>query len=150
MNTSKDNVQLMIEAFTNFRDADDHSEKATDNLLRCLLDHSVVPTYQDYRTTNQADRDHELNPITDEERVEINELNLILSGDADKTADANNLWESYDELMALVTTYPPILLEQLLIIGMVVYLMRANNTDFDSDTDAFTEFYHGWGSVARY
>ena len=59
----------------------------------------------------------------------------------------NALWENYDDLYALVTKYPPVLLEQTIIIGMMVYLLRSDNVDFDAETDTFCEFFAGWGSV---
>lgn len=163
MNTSKDNVQLMIEAFTDFREGDDHSEKATDNLLRTLLDHSKVPSYQHFLeedmvnhgkgvSANDVRRDFDANPKTDAEQSEIDEMNRLLCGGGTGfrgTKIEGELWTSHDDLMALITTYPPVVLEQLLITGFVIYLMRADGVDFDSDTDAFNEFYLGWGSVVR-
>ena len=150
MNTSKDNVQLMIEAFTDFREGDDHSEAATDNLLRILLDHSVVPTYQSFDHREQRGRDFKSNPIADAERTEIDEMRKLLNGGGTGytgTKIEGELWTSYNDLMALVITYPPVILEQLLVAGMVIYLLRADGIGFDIDTETFEEFYEGWGSV---
>jgi len=160
MNTSKDNVQHMIEAFTDFREGDDHSEEATDNLLRTLLDHSKVPSYQHFLeedmanhgkgvSANDVRRDFDANPKTDAEQNEITEMRKLISGGLHGTADESKLWKSHDDLMALITTYPPVILEQLLITGFVIYLMRADGVDFNSDTETFEEFYVGWGSVVR-
>lgn len=151
----------MIEAFTDFREGDDHSPEAADVLLRTLLDHSVVPSYQDFiEEAEETDtrgveagsirRDFDANPITDAEKFELSEMEKLLNGGSRYSkADANLLWESHDDLMDLLTTYPPVILEQLLITGFVIYLLRADNVDMDSETDTFWEFYYGWGSVVR-
>jgi hypothetical protein len=154
VNSSKDNVQLMIEAFTDFREGDDHSPEAADQLLRTLLNHSVVPTYQRYvyedpnfqgrgKSINDVYRDFKANPVTKEEEAEIAEMRKLLDG---RLAD-EVLYESHDDLIALLTTYPPVILEQLLVTGFVIYLLRADNVCMDSETDTFMEFYLGWGSV---
>ena len=151
----------MIEAFTDFREGDDHSGEAADVLLRTLLDHSVVPTYQDFveeveptdtrgEPVGNIRRDFDANPITDAEQFELSEMEKLLNGGRRNTrADENQLWESYDDLMDLLTTYPPVILEQLLITGFVIYLLRADDVDMDSETETFWEFYFGWGSVVR-
>lgn len=148
MNTSKDNVQLMIEAFTNFREGDDHSAKAFNSLLRILLDNSKIPFTQTYDHQEQRMRSTTDIPLTDEERTEIAAMNeLINGGNIRSRAGEVQLWESHDDLMALLITYPPVILEQLLITGMIIYLLRADNIDIDSDTEDFNEFFAGWSSV---
>jgi hypothetical protein len=146
--TSKDNVQLMIEAFTDFREGDDHSPEATDDLLRILLDNSKVPSTQ---TPEWDDPDAKTSTFTDEEREEITEMRKLLCGHIAPfgrlKAGETVLWESREDLMTLLITYPPVILEQLLITGMVIYLMRCDNMNFDAETDTFNEFYAGWGSV---
>ena len=156
MATSKDNVQLMIEAFTDYREGDDHSRGATDVLIRTLLDHSKVPTYQQFLVEDNNDvskdvwRDFDVNPKTDAEKAEIFAMGELMNGGNIRTqAGEIQLWESHDDLMALLITYPPVILEQLLITGFVIYLLRADNVDIDADTDTFNEFYKGWGSVVR-
>jgi len=143
MSTSKDNVQLMIEAFTDYRAGSDHSLEATDSLLRVLLDNSKVPSTQVYDYASQSNRDMKANPFTDEEQAELVEMRKLLSGRFSDVA----LWESHEDLMTLLITYPPVILEQLLITGMVIYLLRADDTGFYVDSDNFNEFYRGWGSV---
>ncbi len=138
----------MIEAFTNFREGDDQTPESADNLLRFLIDHSVVPTFQSFDHREQRSRDLKANPITDEERIEIDEMRALLNGGSHSMAK-NKLWESHEDLMALVITYPPVILEQLLVTGMVIYLLRADNIDIDSETETFTEFFEGWSSVIR-
>ena len=152
----------MIAAFTDFREGDDHSPEAADVLLRTLLDHSVVPTYQDFveeveptdtrgEPVGNIRRDFDANPITDAEQFELSEMEKLLNGGRRNTrADENQLWESYDDLMDLLTTYPPVILEQLLITAIVIRILRHDEVDMYSETDAFEQFFQGWKSVVIY
>ena len=147
MATSKDNVLTMIDAFVDFRTKGDFGDKAADDLLVTLLAHSKLPAYQ----TKGFDPDKEdekyvpikIEDATAEQQHEILEMESLLNG---KFAD-NILWETFDDLYALVTEHPPKLLEQLIIIGMVIYMLRADNVDMDAETDAFDEFFQGWASL---
>jgi len=145
MTTSKDNVLTMIDAFVEFRTKGNFGEVAADQLLATLVQNSRLPSYQ---IMNLTEENVEIVPIkiedaTAEQQHELLEVESLIEG---KMAD-NALWENYDDLYALVTKYPPVLLEQTIIIGMMVYLLRSDNVDFDAETDTFCEFFAGWGSV---
>lgn len=146
MATSKDNVLTMIDAFVDFRTKGDFGDKAADDLLVTLLAHSKLPAYQ---AKGFGSNDEKYVPIkiedaTAEQQHEILEMESLLDG---KFAD-HILWETFDDLYALVTEHPPKLLEQLIIIGMVIYMLRADNVDMDAETDAFDKFFQGWGALA--
>ena len=115
----------MIDAFVAFCDKGDYSAPAADDLLRIFLDNSKLPA------ANTA------------ERAQVVDL---LNG---TTAD-NPIWNTPEDLYGLVTAYPPVLLEQLLIIGMAIHVLRHLGDyghGYDSNTDAFIEFYDGWAST---
>lgn len=147
MTTSKDNVLTMIDAFVDFQTKGDFSAKAADDLLVILLAHSRLPAYQ--TTGFDLDKpDEKWSPIkiedaTAEQQHEMLEMESLLRG---KLAD-HVLWETFDDLYALVTEHPPKLLEQLIITGMVIYMLRADHVDMDVETDAFGEFFEGWASL---
>lgn len=148
MTTSKDNVLTMIDAFVDFRTKGDFGDKAADDLLVTLLAHSKLPAYQT-KGFDPDKEDEEYVPIkiedaTAEQQHEILEMESLLNG---KFAD-NILWETFDDLYALVIEHPPKLLEQLIIVGMLIYMLRADNVDMDAETDAFDKFFQGWGALA--
>lgn len=137
----------MIDAFSAFRDAADFEADATDKLIELLVANSKLPTYQT-RTWDGEDSTKEYTPIAEEDRTDEQKESLartrsLLDG---KFAD-DVLWESHDDLYELVTKYPPELLEEVLILGMVVYMLRASNVKYNPETKAFNEFYRGWSSL---
>lgn len=121
MSNSKDNVLTMIDAFVAFKTKGDFSEAAADDLLRIYLDNSKLPV------ANVA---------------ELAQTDDLLAG----TGADNPIWNTPDDLFVLVTTYPPVLLVQLLIIGMAIHVLR-HLGDMNSETAAFEEFFAGWGCV---
>ena len=142
------NVQEMIAAFQDWKEKGDFSEQVNDDLLRYFLDRSTKPTWQNIVWNNDTVthvNNREINrktikdaPTTDLEKSEIKEVQDLLD---------SVIWESYEDLMALVIKYPPVLLEQSLIVGFVIYMLRAEDAELDSDTESFTEFYRGWQAV---
>lgn len=137
MNTSKDNVQIMIAAFIAFDQNTNKGDQEADDLLRILLDHSKLPVLQEWKDSK--------NPSA-EQTAELAEMESLLNA-----AHAKNvIWETPEDLYNLIVTYPPVILEQLLITAIVIRILRHDDVDMDSETDAFCEFYEGWGSVVVY
>ena len=136
MSNSTTNIQEMISAFHAYIKAGNFKIGDGDNLLRYLLDRSTIPAYQ---------------RSMDEEFVMINgkqaESEQIASLVCGSTIDSVASWGSYKSLLKLVTAYPSELLQQFIIVGMLVYLLRTNKIDFDPDINVFQEFYRGWGYV---
>jgi len=149
MNTAKDNVEKMIGAFIAFDKDANRDLQTADDLLRFLLDHSKLPEYQWLKTgrknkhgeevTDRLDKDD----LTDEQTEELEQMESLLNA---SRAD-NVIWETPEDLYNLIVTYPPVILEQLLITAIVIRILRHDIMDMDSDTDAFDEFFRGWASV---
>ncbi len=136
MINSTTDVQEMISAFHAYIEAGNFKTGDGDNLLRYLLDRSIIPTYQ-------RSIDEEFT-MTDEKKAELEQIASLVCG---STIDTMASWGSYKSLLKLVTTYPPKLLQQFIIVGMIVYLLRTYKIDFEPDTNIFQEFYKGWGDV---
>ncbi|MCK5644994.1 MAG: hypothetical protein KAJ19_29610 [Gammaproteobacteria bacterium] len=137
MNTSKDNVQTMIAAFIAFDQNTNKGEQESDDLLRLLLDNSKLPTIQGSKA--RVDRTPE--QVTEGEQME----SLLNAAHAQHT-----IWETPEDLYNLIVTYPPVILEQLLITAIVIRILRHDEIDMNSETDAFNEFFDGWKSVVVY
>jgi len=137
MNTSKDNVQKMIAAFIAFDQNPNKGEQESDDLLRFLLDHSKLPTMQ--TSVSRVNR-------TPEQLAETDQMESLLNA----AHAQHTIWETPEDLYKLIVTYPPVILEQLLITAIVIRILRHDDIDMDSETDAFEEFYQGWKSVVVY
>lgn len=131
MRNSTTDVQEMISAFHAYIEAETYDEKSSKNLLRYLLDRSTIPTYQNSL--------YEKTIMTDKKEAEIKEIQALV-----------DIRRFYKELFELVTIYPPELLQQSIIVGMVVYLLRTNKMKLDNEGKELIEFYEGWGGVVLY
>lgn len=149
MNTAKDNVQKMIAAFITFdKDQNKDAQKA-DDLTRFLLDHSKLPEYQWLKTGRKNKHGEEISERLDKDNLskeQDNELAQMESLLNASRAD-NVIWETPEDLYNLIVTYPPVILEQLLIVAIVIRILRHDEVDMDSDTAAFEEFFQGWQGV---
>jgi len=137
MNTSKDNVQTMIAAFIAFDQNPSKGEQESDDLLRLLLDHSKLPVIQGSKA--RVDR-------TPEQAAEGDQMESLLNA----AHAQHTIWETPEDLYNLIVTYPPVILEQLLITAIVIRILRHDAIDMNSETDAFDEFFDGWKSVVCY
>lgn len=136
MSNSTTDVQEMISAFHAYIKAGNFKIGDGDNLLRYLLDRSTIPTYQRSMGKEFV--------MIDGKQAESEQIASLVCG---STIDTVAGWGSYKSLLRLVTTYPSELLQQFIIVGMLVYLLRTDKIDFDSDINVFQEFYKGWGYV---
>ena len=126
------NVLEIIDLFDNYRKVGDYGPVASDALLVELLKRSPRPAYAKYSIKDNR---------TAAENAEIAEMQAFL----DEEFNGEKL--TRPELLKLLRTYPPVILEQLLICVMVMYLLREHDADFDTDSDAFMDFFDGWHAV---
>ena len=141
MNT-KDNVQVMIDAFVTFMHNGDYSVQKADDLLGALLEQSKLPVTQSSATGDDGYPDLADKHVA-KEAAEVAEMDKLLHG----SYSDDPLWSTPEELYKLVTTYPPVILEQLLIVAMVIHVLRHCKCDMDAETDNFEKFFIGWGAV---
>ena len=149
MNTSQDNVQIMIAAFIAFDKNPNKNSQDAGDLLQVLLDNSKLPTYQWLKTKSKNKHGEEVrtrldkDTLTDEQKEELSQMESLLNA---SHAD-NVIWDTPEDLYNLIRTYPPVILEQLLITAIVIRILRHSKIDMNSETDAFNEFFAGWADV---
>ncbi len=69
------------------------------------------------------------------------------SADEKLHADYAHYDRNSDNLRKLITKFPHVLQEQVLIIAIMIYVLRYLDADFNSDTNAFAEFYHNYSEI---
>lgn len=173
MNTKNNmNVIEMIDAFEVYEASGTFDDwERNDKFLRYLLDRSKVPSYRRHKkivvgqkTVGAKGESRDivkkkrltLDELTAEQLTELKEVQTLLNSkpgagfdtnDEKTYADYANHENRPECLRELIMKFPPVLQEQVLIIAIMIYVLRHLDAEFDSDTNAFSEFYHNYSEI---
>lgn len=107
--------------------------KANDDFLGFVLDRVPEPAYHKDTVKDTLE-------LTEDQKAELDEFDPLLNGHRAE----NPLWKTPEDLYELATKYPPVLLETMLPIAMMIYILRALGTNLHTETPNFARFYDGW------
>jgi len=157
MNTNRNrNVIDIVDAFEVYVKTGKFTDwERNDKFLRFLLDRSPTPSFQGRIRSKEAANGHYHQPkdysdqfLSEEQELELSQIQEMMNATSGRSYSQHNAEElSCADLKARILKIPPVYAPQLLVIGIMIYVLRLLDADFNSETEAFEEFFQNWHSL---